>query len=245
MSRQGSQDADDAEGLDRNGGAAAPGDAERQMPRALGEMLFDLAPDEGAVEQHVGAVRRMHRRAVRLQRLFGVDHEGQRLVVDLDLFGGVFGQRAAVGDHGRDPFAGIARLPDRERMALAPWAYRARSSADRSRRQAPRRSARNARPASPAPRTRRSRRCARPDAATAAPRHAACLRARHRRRNGRWPATKRRSSRTRRLVETKRKVAGSALISPPRRIVGLRAGAAYWRRASARRRTAIASTICP
>ncbi len=108
----------DAEGLDRNGGTAAPGDAERQMPRALGEMLFDLAPHEGAVEQHVGAVRGMHRRAVRLQRLFRVDHEGQRLIVDDDFFGGVLGQRAAVGDHGHHPFAGIARLPDRERMAL-------------------------------------------------------------------------------------------------------------------------------
>ncbi len=88
------------------------------MPRAFGEMLFHLAPDEGAVEQHVGAVRGMHRRAVRLERFFRVDHERQRLVIDDNFFGGVFGERAAVGDHRHDPFAGITGLPDRERMAF-------------------------------------------------------------------------------------------------------------------------------
>ena len=88
------------------------------MARAFGEMLFDLAPDKGAVEQHVGAVRGMNRRAVRHQRLFRIDHERQRLVAHPDFFGGVLGQRAAVGDHGDDPFAGIAGLSDRERMAL-------------------------------------------------------------------------------------------------------------------------------
>ena len=50
------------------------------MARAFGEMFFDFAPDEGAVEQHVGAVRGMHRRAVRLQRLFRIQHERQRLI---------------------------------------------------------------------------------------------------------------------------------------------------------------------
>ena len=60
----------------------------------------------------------MHRRAVRLSASSALDHERQRLVVDIDLFGGVLGQRAAVGDHGHDPFAGIAGRPDRERMAL-------------------------------------------------------------------------------------------------------------------------------
>ena len=60
----------------------------------------------------------MHRRAVRLQRFFRIQHEGKRLVFDANLFGGVLGERPAFGDHGHDPFAGVTRLPHRERMAL-------------------------------------------------------------------------------------------------------------------------------
>ena len=109
---------DDAERLDRNRRAAAPGHAERQMPRALGEMFVRPRP------------RRRCGRAARWSRArdepagcparsasSAFDHERQRLIVDVDLFGGVFGERAAVGDHRRDPFAGVAGLPDRERIA--------------------------------------------------------------------------------------------------------------------------------
>ena len=39
-------------------------------------------------------MRLVHQRTAFLQRLFGIEHEGQRLVVDLDGFGGVFGLRA-------------------------------------------------------------------------------------------------------------------------------------------------------
>ena len=91
------------------------------MARTLGEMLVDLAPDEGPVQQHIGAVRRMDRRAVRPQRFFRIHHERQWLVGDADLFGGVFGQRAAIGNDRDHPFTGIAGLPDRERMALNLW----------------------------------------------------------------------------------------------------------------------------
>ena len=80
-------------------------------------MLLDLAPHEGAVEQHVGAVLGMHRRAAGRERLLAVEHERQRLVLDRDQLGGVLGERAGVGDHRRDPFARIARDLDRERMA--------------------------------------------------------------------------------------------------------------------------------
>ena len=69
----------------------------------------------GAVEQHVGAVARVHQRAGFFHRLFGIEHEGQPLVGDLHLFGGVFGLRAAVGDDRGDPFAGIARDFKRQR----------------------------------------------------------------------------------------------------------------------------------
>src|SRR5882724_2016531 len=56
-----------AKRLDRNGRVASPGHTKRQMARTLGEMLVDLAPDEGPVQQHVRPVCRMDRWAVRLQ----------------------------------------------------------------------------------------------------------------------------------------------------------------------------------
>ncbi len=59
----------------------------------------------------------VHQRGVFFQCTLGVEHEGQRLVLDLDRFGGVFRQRARVGDHRRHPFAGIARDAVSERAA--------------------------------------------------------------------------------------------------------------------------------
>ena len=51
------------------------------------------------------------------ERRFGIDHRRQRLVIDLDQLGGVLGDRAAIGDDGRDPFADIARILMRQRPA--------------------------------------------------------------------------------------------------------------------------------
>jgi hypothetical protein len=51
----------------------------------------------------------VHQRAALFERPLGVEHEGQGLVVDIDFFSRVFRLRARVGDHGGDPFAGIAR----------------------------------------------------------------------------------------------------------------------------------------
>ena len=79
-------------------------------------MFFHLTPDKGAIEQHVGAVRGMHRRTVRFQGVFCRDHERQQFIADVDFFRGVFGERAAVGDDRHHPFAGITHLPDRQRM---------------------------------------------------------------------------------------------------------------------------------
>ena len=45
-----------------------------------------------------------------LDCVFGVDDEGQFLVVDLDRFGGVHGPVLGVGDHHRDRLADVARL---------------------------------------------------------------------------------------------------------------------------------------
>ncbi len=106
-----------AEGLDRHRGAAAPFHPQREMARAVLEILLDLAPDEGLVEQHVGAVRLVHQHGAGLNRLFGVEHEGQLLVGDSDFLRRVFGKCAGIGDHGRDPFAGIARDIGRQRPA--------------------------------------------------------------------------------------------------------------------------------
>jgi hypothetical protein len=50
----------------------------------------------------------------RLRALAFITNNGAR---DADLFGGVFGECAGIRDHGNDPFAGITRLPHRERMA--------------------------------------------------------------------------------------------------------------------------------
>ena len=59
----------------------------------------------------------MDQDVVGFQRLLGVEHEGQGFVVDDDFFGGVFRLRAAVGDHGDNPFAGITRDLVRQRPA--------------------------------------------------------------------------------------------------------------------------------
>ena len=59
----------------------------------------------------------MHQHGAGLDRLLGVEHEGQLLVIDAHFLRRVLGQRAAVGNDRRDPFAGIARDVGRERPA--------------------------------------------------------------------------------------------------------------------------------
>jgi hypothetical protein len=58
---------------------------------------------------------RVHERTAGLQRLLRVEHEGEPLVGDAHLFGSVLCLRAAIGQHGRDPFARVARDIDRQR----------------------------------------------------------------------------------------------------------------------------------
>ena len=118
ISRHGSQLRDDAEGLDRHGGAAAPASRGTQdAADSSAKSLFDVAPDEGAVEQDVGAVVGMDRGARRIERCSPIDDVRQRLVIDRDHFGGIFGQRAGFGDHRHHPFTGIAHTLDRQRKA--------------------------------------------------------------------------------------------------------------------------------
>jgi hypothetical protein len=58
---------------------------------------------------------RVHERAAGRVGGLAVEHERQRLIVDLHHFGGVLGECARIGDHGRHPLAGIARNIDGER----------------------------------------------------------------------------------------------------------------------------------
>ena len=103
------------EGFDRHCRAAAPFEAQRQAMRALGKILLDLTPDEGAVEQHVGAVIRVYDRTAGPVSRFAVEHERQWLIIHAHQLGGVFGERAGVCDHGGHPFPGVARDLDGER----------------------------------------------------------------------------------------------------------------------------------
>jgi len=88
------------------------------MVRAFRKILLDLAPDEAAVEQHIGAVVRMHERAAGGEGRLPVEHEWQPLVVDAHQFRRVLRERTAVGHDGRHPLAGVARHIDGERPAL-------------------------------------------------------------------------------------------------------------------------------
>ncbi len=106
---------EDREGLDWHRRATAPFETQRQAMRALGKVLLDVAPDEGAVEQHVGAVIRMHDGTIGRVGRFALEHERQRLIVHAHQLGGVFGERARVCDHRRHPFPGVARDVDCER----------------------------------------------------------------------------------------------------------------------------------
>ena len=87
------------------------------MPGAFHEMLLDLTPDECLVQQHIGAVLRMHIRAGIGDRLFRIDHVWQRLVFDAHFFRGVLSLSAGLGDNGHHPLTGITHLTDRERIA--------------------------------------------------------------------------------------------------------------------------------
>ena len=89
--------------------------------RTFGKILLDLAPDKGAVEQHVGAVIRVHDRTAGRVGGFAVEDERQRLVVDPHQLGAIFSKRARVRDDGHDPFAGVARDVHGERT---PWHLR-------------------------------------------------------------------------------------------------------------------------
>ncbi len=79
---------------------------------ASSKALVDLAEREGSL---VGDVRLEllvdERRAV-LPRFGRVEHDRQRLVLDLDQVARVLGDVAVLGDHGRDRLAVVAHLLD-------------------------------------------------------------------------------------------------------------------------------------
>ncbi len=107
----------DAEGLDRHGGAAPPCRAERYPVLGPGEGLFDRPPDELAAIEQVRAVRQVNERSAGGKCFLRIDHVRQRFVLDFDQFGRILGERARIGDHGRDPFARVANDVPGEREA--------------------------------------------------------------------------------------------------------------------------------
>ncbi len=88
------------------------------MCEDFGEILLDRTPDEFAPEQHVRAVIGVHHRRLGLESLLGIDHRGERFVLDLDQLGRILGDGAALGHHRRDPFADVAREPQCQRIAF-------------------------------------------------------------------------------------------------------------------------------
>ena len=76
----------------------------------------------------------MHRRTVRRIGLLAVEHERQPLVVDAHQLGGVLRARAAVGNDGGHPLAGVARHIDGERAPLHVQRIKARHQRLRRRR---------------------------------------------------------------------------------------------------------------
>ena len=83
--------------------------------RGPGEGGVHVAAREFARQQHVGAGLVMQRDRVGPDGLDRVAEHGQRLVLDLDTFRGVFGHVAAFRHHDRDRFADVANLLDRQR----------------------------------------------------------------------------------------------------------------------------------
>ena len=145
-----------AEGLDRHGGAAAPLDAVGQRVRRRGKGLVDVAPYEALVEQHVGPVRGMYRRAFRPIGGFAVEQERERLVDDTHLLARILGQCAALGHDGCDPFARHSARDPRPGDSASPAVHRRRSAAHRWRLPAHARRSPGARPAWPRPQPHRS-----------------------------------------------------------------------------------------
>ena len=69
---------------------------------------------------------RVHRWTARRVGFLAVEHERQRFVIHANQLGGVFGERARIGDDGCHPFAGIARHIDGERPPQHFWGVESR-----------------------------------------------------------------------------------------------------------------------
>jgi len=76
---------------------------------------IDIAALELTRQQHVGAGAFVQQRRIRPDRGFRIDHDRQRLEIDLDQFERVFGEIAALGHHRDHRLADIAHLALRQR----------------------------------------------------------------------------------------------------------------------------------
>ncbi len=82
--------------------------------------LVDFADIETALEGEVVAEFGMDHRRVRIERGFRIGDRRQFLVVDLDQFAGVLGQRARLRHHRADRLALPAGAVDRRAHSAAP-----------------------------------------------------------------------------------------------------------------------------
>ena len=108
--------ADGAVRVHRHAGRARPAQLRLHLPRRLRERLVDLAEGERARVGDVRAELLVHERRAVLPRLERVEHDRQRLVLDLDQVARVLGDVAVLGDHRRDRLAVVAHLLDRDHV---------------------------------------------------------------------------------------------------------------------------------
>ena len=92
---------DRADRLHRLSARTRPPHLSPDHPVRGGEVAFDVSEAERALERDVGRspVRMEHRVATRGDRVLGVDHRGQQLVLHVDEVDGVLGDVPALRDH--------------------------------------------------------------------------------------------------------------------------------------------------
>ena len=103
-----------AERLQRHGGVAVPAAADAHRTGRARPVAVHVTPAELAVRHDVGAVVGMHQRRVVACGHLRVDHRRQRLVVDRDELGAVFGDGPRRRHDGGHPLAGVPGRVDGE-----------------------------------------------------------------------------------------------------------------------------------
>jgi hypothetical protein len=109
---------DDAAAFHRMAAAAMRLEALAKDVSRLPEHLVDRPEPSVEAGDEVVACARMRARRVRVEGPAPIHDGRERLVVDTDQHGGIFGDRAAFGDHHGDGHADMTDLVDRERVVV-------------------------------------------------------------------------------------------------------------------------------